>query len=340
MTVARAAGFGALLLVVVLAAYLLVFRGSGGHEYTLVFQNAGQLVKDDDVQIGGRAVGSVRDDQAHRDNQAAIKVERRGAVRAAARGHAGDDPADVAVGHRQPLRRAHARARTARRTLADGATLDHRLDDHGRSTSTSSSTRSTRRRAGPAGRHQGLRDPVRRQGQGGRRSRPSTSTRCCRRRARLVNELDAGRGRADRASSSTPRARSPRSPSAATTSPALVGNANATAGAIAQRERRALAGAGAAADDAAARQLDVREPARDARRPRPAGRRRPSPRRRTSRRSCASCARSCTTRGRRSADLARCCAGPGPTTTSSTPRASCRRSEGRQPGVRARHAAR
>jgi phospholipid/cholesterol/gamma-HCH transport system substrate-binding protein len=74
VTVARAAGFGALLLVVVLAAYLLVFRGDGGHEYTLLFQNAGQLVKDDDVQVGGRRVGSVRKIELTRDNQAAIHV--------------------------------------------------------------------------------------------------------------------------------------------------------------------------------------------------------------------------------------------------------------------------
>ena len=74
MTVARATGFGALLLVVVLAAYLLVFRGSGGHEYTLMFQNAGQLVKDDDVQIGGRRIGSIKDIKLTPDNQAAIKV--------------------------------------------------------------------------------------------------------------------------------------------------------------------------------------------------------------------------------------------------------------------------
>jgi phospholipid/cholesterol/gamma-HCH transport system substrate-binding protein len=74
MTVARAAGFGALLLVVVLAAYLLVFRGSGGHEYTLLFQNAGQLVKDDDVQIGGRRIGSVKAIKLTQDNQAAIKI--------------------------------------------------------------------------------------------------------------------------------------------------------------------------------------------------------------------------------------------------------------------------
>jgi phospholipid/cholesterol/gamma-HCH transport system substrate-binding protein len=74
VTVARAAGFGALVLVVVLAVYLLIFRGSGGHEYTLLFQNAGQLVKDDDVQIGGRRIGSVKDIRLTPDNQAAIKI--------------------------------------------------------------------------------------------------------------------------------------------------------------------------------------------------------------------------------------------------------------------------
>jgi phospholipid/cholesterol/gamma-HCH transport system substrate-binding protein len=74
VTVARAAGFGALALAVLLAAYLLLLRGGGGHEYTLVFQNAGQLVKDDDVQIGGRRVGSIRDIRLTNDNRAAVKV--------------------------------------------------------------------------------------------------------------------------------------------------------------------------------------------------------------------------------------------------------------------------
>jgi phospholipid/cholesterol/gamma-HCH transport system substrate-binding protein len=74
VTVARAAGIGALALAVVLAFYLLLFRGDGGHEYTLIFQNAGQLVKDDDVQVGGRRVGSVREIQLTHDNRAAIKV--------------------------------------------------------------------------------------------------------------------------------------------------------------------------------------------------------------------------------------------------------------------------
>jgi phospholipid/cholesterol/gamma-HCH transport system substrate-binding protein len=74
VTVARAAAAGALALAVALVVWLLLFKGDGGTEYTLVFQNAGQLVKDDDVQVAGRRVGSVRDIQLTDDNQAAIKV--------------------------------------------------------------------------------------------------------------------------------------------------------------------------------------------------------------------------------------------------------------------------
>ena len=73
-----------------------------------MFENAGQLVRDNDVQVGGRRVGSITDIELTDDNQAAVTVEGRGALRAAARGHRGDDPADVAVGHRQPLHRAGA----------------------------------------------------------------------------------------------------------------------------------------------------------------------------------------------------------------------------------------
>ena len=75
MTVARAAAVTALALAVALAVWLLLFKGGGGTEYTLIFQNAGQLVKDDDVQVGGRRVGSVRDIQLTSDNRAAIKVK-------------------------------------------------------------------------------------------------------------------------------------------------------------------------------------------------------------------------------------------------------------------------
>jgi phospholipid/cholesterol/gamma-HCH transport system substrate-binding protein len=74
VTVARAAAAGALALAVALAVWLLLFKGDGGTEYTLLFQNAGQLVKDDDVQVGGRRVGAVRDIELTDDNRAAVKI--------------------------------------------------------------------------------------------------------------------------------------------------------------------------------------------------------------------------------------------------------------------------
>ena len=75
MTIARSAAVLALALVIALAAWLLLFRGSGGREYTLMFENAGQLVKDDDVQVGGIRVGSVKDIELSDDNLAAVKVK-------------------------------------------------------------------------------------------------------------------------------------------------------------------------------------------------------------------------------------------------------------------------
>jgi phospholipid/cholesterol/gamma-HCH transport system substrate-binding protein len=74
VTVARAAAVLALALVVALAAWLLLLRGGGGTEYTLLFENAGQLVPDNDVQVGGRRVGSVTSIDLTEDNQAAVKV--------------------------------------------------------------------------------------------------------------------------------------------------------------------------------------------------------------------------------------------------------------------------
>jgi phospholipid/cholesterol/gamma-HCH transport system substrate-binding protein len=74
VTIARGAAVLALALVILLAAWLLLFRGSGGTEYTLMFESAGQLVPDNDVQVGGRRVGSVKSIELSPDNQAAIKV--------------------------------------------------------------------------------------------------------------------------------------------------------------------------------------------------------------------------------------------------------------------------
>jgi phospholipid/cholesterol/gamma-HCH transport system substrate-binding protein len=61
----------------VLAVVLLVLVFTGGskeHEYSLLFQNAGQLVKGDDVQVGGRRVGTVRSIALTDDNEARIGV--------------------------------------------------------------------------------------------------------------------------------------------------------------------------------------------------------------------------------------------------------------------------
>ena len=71
---ARAAALAALVLAVAVVGFVLL-RGAGGSEYDLYFQNAGQLVKDDDVQVGGRRIGSIREIVLTGDNQARVRVE-------------------------------------------------------------------------------------------------------------------------------------------------------------------------------------------------------------------------------------------------------------------------
>ncbi|HEX8123621.1 MAG TPA: MlaD family protein [Solirubrobacteraceae bacterium] len=74
MTLARAIALGALVLAGVLVAVLLL-GGTSTTKYTIKFENAGQLVKDDDVQIGGRRIGSVKDIRLTNDNQAEVDIE-------------------------------------------------------------------------------------------------------------------------------------------------------------------------------------------------------------------------------------------------------------------------
>src|SRR3954464_3117922 len=71
MTAARGVALGALGVAVVVVAVILL-KGGSQHTYQLLFQNAGQLVKDDDVQVGGRRVGSVRKIELTEDNHARI----------------------------------------------------------------------------------------------------------------------------------------------------------------------------------------------------------------------------------------------------------------------------
>ncbi len=73
MTLARGLAVGALGVAVVVA--ILLLTGGNKHTYTLVFQNAGQLVKDNDVQIGGRRVGRVSDIRLSKNNLAEVKIQ-------------------------------------------------------------------------------------------------------------------------------------------------------------------------------------------------------------------------------------------------------------------------
>jgi phospholipid/cholesterol/gamma-HCH transport system substrate-binding protein len=59
--------------VIVLA--IIFFSGNGGHKYTLVFQNAGQLVPDNQVLIGGSPAGTVESIGLTDDNLAEIHIE-------------------------------------------------------------------------------------------------------------------------------------------------------------------------------------------------------------------------------------------------------------------------
>jgi phospholipid/cholesterol/gamma-HCH transport system substrate-binding protein len=73
VSLARALVFVAVALVAAAAVYLLAVRGTG-REYTLIFETAGQLVQGDNVQVGGRPVGSVRSIELTDDNRAAVRI--------------------------------------------------------------------------------------------------------------------------------------------------------------------------------------------------------------------------------------------------------------------------
>jgi phospholipid/cholesterol/gamma-HCH transport system substrate-binding protein len=71
---ARIAAVAALAAIVVVLAIILL-TGSGGHKYTLIFQNAGQLVPDNQVLIGGSPVGTVESIGLTDNDLAEVHVE-------------------------------------------------------------------------------------------------------------------------------------------------------------------------------------------------------------------------------------------------------------------------
>jgi phospholipid/cholesterol/gamma-HCH transport system substrate-binding protein len=72
VTPARIAAIAALTIVVIALAVVLL--GGNGHHYSLVFQNAAQLVPDNQVLIGGQPVGSVESIELTEDNLARVEV--------------------------------------------------------------------------------------------------------------------------------------------------------------------------------------------------------------------------------------------------------------------------
>ena len=268
MTLARGAVLGALLAVVAVIA-ILVLSSGGGEQYRLIFQNAGQLVKGDDVQIGGRRVGSVDDILLTDDNQAEVDDQRRRAVRAAARGHDGDDPPDLAVRRREPLHRARARARTTTPELPDGARLGVEQTTSVVDLDQIFNTFDARTRRGLQQFIQG--SAVQYAGKG-----PEVNE-----SAKYFNPFlsttDAAREGADarprRRSSARVVAGASVTSAVAERAPqltSLITNLNAMMGAIARENASLSQALGVLPGHAAPGQLDVRRPALDARRPRPA----------------------------------------------------------------------
>ncbi len=74
MTIARGLALAALVVAIAVVAVVLL-RDGDAHEYDLVFITAGQLVPDDDVQVGGRRIGSIKEITLDDDNLARVRVE-------------------------------------------------------------------------------------------------------------------------------------------------------------------------------------------------------------------------------------------------------------------------
>jgi phospholipid/cholesterol/gamma-HCH transport system substrate-binding protein len=74
MTIARGAAIGSLIAAVI-AVGVLMFGGNGGTEYKVRFQNAGQLVKGNQVQIGGKSAGKIKKIELTDDNQAEVTIK-------------------------------------------------------------------------------------------------------------------------------------------------------------------------------------------------------------------------------------------------------------------------
>jgi phospholipid/cholesterol/gamma-HCH transport system substrate-binding protein len=74
MTIARALAIGSLVAAVIAVA-ILMFGSGGGETYVLRLQTANQLVKGNEVRVGGLTVGKITGISLSKDNQADVKVK-------------------------------------------------------------------------------------------------------------------------------------------------------------------------------------------------------------------------------------------------------------------------
>jgi len=73
MTLARGLAIGSLIAAVI-AIGVLMFGGGGGEDYVIHMQTANQLVKGNEVKVGGIAVGKITDITLGKDNEADVTV--------------------------------------------------------------------------------------------------------------------------------------------------------------------------------------------------------------------------------------------------------------------------
>ena len=114
--IGRVAAVGAVIAAIVLVGLILFGGGGmGGYKVKARFLNAGQLVKGNPVQVGGVPVGSVKGMKITDDGQAEVELSNRRRPRSAPPRHARRDPPVLPVRPREPLRRPEAPAELRRR---------------------------------------------------------------------------------------------------------------------------------------------------------------------------------------------------------------------------------
>ena len=72
--IGRIAAIGALALAIIAIAWILLGGGDSGYRYQLIFETGGQLVKDNEVLIGGQPVGTVDEVELTDNGQAQVSI--------------------------------------------------------------------------------------------------------------------------------------------------------------------------------------------------------------------------------------------------------------------------